>query len=64
MRKHVIKFKEVIKSLKERGVMDNDTYAALCRELKELDHGLAVRDSKQIDKAVEKLSSLLWKATR
>lgn len=64
MRKHVNNLKEVIKSLKERGVMSNDTYAALCKELKALDHGLAVRDSKQIDRAVEKLSSLLWKATR
>ena len=64
MRKHVNKLKEVINSLKERGVMSNDTYVALCKELKALDHGIAVRDSKQIDKAIEKLGRLLWEATR
>jgi hypothetical protein len=64
MRKQVNKFKEVIKSLKERGVMSDDVYVALCKELKVLEHGLAVRDSKQIAKAIEKLSRLLWEATR
>lgn len=57
-------FKLAINSLKEQGVMDNDTYVALCKELKALDHGIAVRDTKQIAKAVEKLSKLLWEITR
>jgi hypothetical protein len=57
-------FKLAINKLKEQGVMDNDTYIALCKELKALDHGIAVRDTKQIAKAVEKLSKTLWETTR
>ena len=66
MRKHshTYKFKEVIKSLKEQGTMDNGTYIVLCKELKVLDHGIVVRDHKQVAKAVEKISKVLWEVTR
>jgi hypothetical protein len=57
-------FRLAVNSLKEQGKMSNDTYIAMCKALKVLDHGFAVKNSKEIARAVEKLSKLLYEATR
>lgn len=64
-RQHIYQqFKEVIKSLKEQGVVDNSTHAAISKELNHLAHGIAVKSNPEIEKAVTKLSKILWEITR
>jgi len=66
MRKHsrIYQFKEAFRRLKEQGAMSDDAYAALCKELKRLDHGFAIRDQKLVVDAVAKISNILWEITR
>lgn len=66
MQKHrqLYQLKELIKSLKEQGAVDDDTSSVLAKELKGLEHAVAVKNHKQVLNSVASICKILLDLAR
>ncbi len=53
------RIKRLILSLKEHGAIDEATSVTLTKQLRDLEHGLSVRNHKAVEKAISRICQIL-----